>query len=103
MIWWLIAAMALVTYVPRYLPLALAGKVVLPPLLIKALDFVPTAVLTAIIAQSALIRDGEMFLSLGNHHALAALAAFVAAVLSRQMFLSITVGLVSFAALKLLV
>jgi branched-subunit amino acid transport protein len=98
--WLLIALMALVTYLPRWLPLALAGRVRLPPPLERALDFVPVAVLTAIIAQSALIRDGALDLSLNNYHAIAALVAFVVALLTRHLFITVVAGLACFAALR---
>lgn len=100
--WLLIALMALVTYVPRYLPMGLAGRVQLPPLLEQALDFVPIAVLTAIVAQAAMIRDGEYAFALDNYHALAALAAFFVAVVTRHLFLTIAAGLICFVLLKLL-
>lgn len=98
--WLLIALMALVTYLPRWLPLALAGRVRLPPPLERALDFVPVAVLTSIIAQSALIRDGALDLSANNYHAIAALAAFVTALLTRHLFITVVAGLACFAALR---
>ena len=82
-IWLLIALMAVVTYLPRYLPMALAGRVRLPPPVEQALDFVPIAVLTAIIAK-------------------AALAALAAALLWRRLFVTIAVGLACYAGLKLL-
>ena len=100
--WLLIAAMAFVTYLPRYLPLALAGGVKLPRRLERALDFVPIAVLTAIVAQAALVRGGEVDISFSNYHALATLAAFLAAVLTRRLFLTIATGLVCFLVLRLL-
>ena len=100
--WTLIALMALVTYLPRALPLALAGKLRLPKALERGLDFVPIAVLTAIIAQTALVRDGALDLSLHNHHAVAALVAFAVAVLTRHLFLTIVVGLACFALLGML-
>lgn len=101
--WLLIGLMALVTYVPRYLPFALAGRMRLPPMLEQALDFVPIAVLTAIIAQSALVHQGEVDVSLENLHLLAAMAAFVAALVWRKLFVTIAVGLLCFAALRLFV
>jgi len=100
--WLLIFLMAAVTYLPRYLPLALAGRVRLPLTLERALDFVPIAVLTAIIAQAAMIREGSLEFSLENYHALAALAAFVAALVWRRLFVTIAVGLACFAVLRLL-
>jgi branched-subunit amino acid transport protein len=98
----LIGMMTLVTFIPRYLPFALAGKVQLPGMLKRALDFVPIAVLTAIVAQSALIRDGELDFSIANHHVLAALSAFVVALITRHLFLTIGAGLGSFVMLRLL-
>ena len=99
--WLLIALMAVVTYLPRFLPFALAGKVHLPPTLERGLDFVPIAVLTAIVAQTALVRDGALDISLDNHHAVAASAAFAVALLTRHLFLTIAAGLVCFAVLRL--
>lgn len=98
--WVLILSMAVLTFLPRYLPFALAGKVKIPPLVSQALVFVPIAVLTVIVVQTALIRDGELALNLQNHHMLASIVAFLVAVISRHMFLTIVVGLVSFAVLE---
>ena len=101
--WLLIGLMAVVTFVPRYLPFALAGRIRIPARLEQALDFVPIAVLTAIIAQASLYRGGALDLSLENYHALAALVAFVVALLTRHLFATIAAGLVAFALLKLLI
>lgn len=101
-IWWLIFAMAAVTYIPRYLPMALAARLNIPPLLERALNYVPIAVLSAIIAQAALIRDGQIALQLSNYHALATLVAFLTALLTQNLSATILIGLISFAAMKLL-
>ena len=100
--WLLIALMAVVTYLPRYLPFALAGKMRLPPMLEQALGFVPIAVLTAIIAQAALVRGGEVDISLGILHALAAIVAFMAALRWKKLFLTITAGLLCFVILRVI-
>lgn len=98
--WQLIALMALVTYLPRYLPMALAGRVRLAPSLSRALDFVPIAVLTAIIVQTALVRDGVVALHWENPHAVATAVAFVVGVYRRNLLLTIVSGLVVFALLR---
>jgi len=90
----LILGMAAVTFTPRYLPIALAGKAQIPPLLERAFAYVPIAVLTAIIAQTVLIRDGSVQMSLDNPHLIAAFAAFATALWKRHLFLTIAVGLV---------
>ena len=94
--WLLIFLMALVTFLPRYLPFALAGRLKIPNTMEQALGFVPIAVLMAIIAQTALVRDGSIDLTWGNHHALATLVAFVVAVWTRHLFATIGVGLLVF-------
>ena len=101
--WWLIFSMAAVTFGPRYLPFAMAGKLALPNSLERALEFVPIAVLTAIIAQTALVREGSLNLSWDNHHAVATLAAFAMAVATRHLFATITAGLTVFVLLRFLV
>lgn len=99
--WLLIFAMAAVTYLPRYLPFALAGKVQVPRRLEQALEFVPIAVLTAIIVQTAVFREGQAVLNATNHHALAAIVAFIVALSGRPMFTTIAAGLACFFLLRL--
>ena len=100
--WLLIEAMTVLTFTPRYLPFGLAGKVKIPPILERALTFVPIAILTSIITQSSLIREGELALNLANHHLIAVLAAFVTALISRRLFLIVAAGLVAFLMAKCL-
>ncbi|NVK42430.1 MAG: AzlD domain-containing protein [Oceanospirillaceae bacterium] len=96
----LIAGMTLLTFGPRYLPLALAGRVRIAPLLEQALRFVPIAVLSAIIAQTTLVRDGQIDANPGNPYLVAALAAGVTAYWSRQLFATVAVGLVVYGAAR---
>jgi len=98
--WMLIAGMALLTFIPRYIPFVFAGKVTLPAWLSQALSFVPIAVLTTIIIQSTLIRDGALSLTLQNHHLIAASVALIVALITRHMFLTIILGLISFGLMK---
>ncbi|MGH1543770.1 MAG: AzlD domain-containing protein [Arenicella sp.] len=93
----LIAGMVLVTFIPRYLPILLAGKINIPPLLEEALNFVPIAVLTVIIAQTTLFRDGQLALSVHNAHLIAMLCAFVAALVWKRLFLTVLIGLLGYA------
>ena len=94
--WMLITGMAVLTFGTRYLPFGLADRLVIPPLLERALKFVPIAVLTAIIAQASLIRDNQLTLSWENHHAVAALVAFGIALFSKNLLVTVVVGLVVF-------
>jgi branched-subunit amino acid transport protein len=62
---------------------------------------VPIAVLTAIVSQAALIREGHLAFTLDNYHALAAVVAFAVALATRHLFLTIVSGLAAFVLLKL--
>ena len=99
----LIFGMMLVTFIPRYLPFALAGRIKLPARVKSALDFVPIAVLTAIIVQVTLVRDGIVELSLTNFHLPAVLSAAVIAHFTRHLFGAIGVGLFVYAALRIFI
>ena len=99
----LIFGMMLVTFIPRYLPFALAGRIKLPARVKSALDFVPIAVLTAIIVQVTLVRDGIVELSLTNFHLPAVLTAAVIAHFTRHLFGAIGAGLCVYAALRIFI
>ncbi len=100
--WWLVFAMALVTFLPRYLPMAFANKLKLSPLLLRALEFVPIAVLSVIIAQASFYRGGELDVGFSNLHLLAATGAVITGIVTRQMFSTIVAGLLVFSMLKLI-
>ncbi len=97
--WVLISGMAAVTFLPRYIPLALAGRVSLPDWMRQALEFVPVAVLTAIVAQVALVSGGEVNVQLANPQMWAAIAAALVALSGRGLLSVIAVGLLVYAAL----
>ena len=99
----LILGMMLVTFIPRYLPFALAGRIQLPARVKSALDFVPIAVLTAIIVQVTLVRDGSVELSLTNFHLPAVLSAAAVAHFTRHLFGAIGAGLCVYAALRIFI
>ncbi len=91
-----IMGMVALTFIPRYVPFLLAGKISLPHWAKRALHYVPIAVLTAIVAQASLIHQGVVQIDLNNHHLLAAMVAFFVSLTTRHMFFTILMGLLSF-------
>ncbi len=91
--WLLIGGMTLLTFIPRYLPLALAGRVTIPPLVRRSLAYVPMAVLSCIITQATFVQQGELNLSLYNPFALAAMVAAILAHLCKNLTLTVIVGM----------
>lgn len=90
-----ILGMGLVTYAIRLSLFLLPERVILPAWLLRALRYVPAAVLSAIILPELLLPQGTFDLSLGNERLLAGLLAIVIAWRTRNVFLTVAVGLVA--------
>jgi branched-subunit amino acid transport protein len=88
-----IIGMAVVTYLPRVIPLlALAGRK-LPDVVIAWLGYVPPAVLAAMLLPTLVISDGQLAIDAGNLFLWAALPTFAAAILTRNLFVPVLVGM----------
>lgn len=98
----MIMGMALVTYLPRMLPLVVLSRFRLPPLLLRWLEFVPVAVLSALLAQGLLVRDARLALPPTQWDLLAAIPAFAAAIWTRSLMTTVLVGIGAMALLRLL-
>jgi len=93
LIFWTIVGMAVVTYVPRLLPvLFLSGKN-LHPLLAAWLRFVPPAVLAAMLVPSLLIRDDVVDIGFENLFLWAAVVAFPVAIKFKSLSATVLVGM----------
>jgi branched-subunit amino acid transport protein len=89
----ILAGMALVTYLTRVLPLLTLTEMRLPPLLLRWLSFIPVAVLGALLGPELLLEGGKLNFSIGNHHLLAALPSFIAAVKTRSLLWTVVAGM----------
>jgi branched-subunit amino acid transport protein len=88
-----LAVAGLVTFATRLSFIALLGRVEVPPFFKRALRYVPPAVLSAIIFTEILVRDGAPDLSPGNERLLAGGAAALVAWRTRNVLLTIAVGM----------
>lgn len=92
----LIAGMALVTFGVRYPVLALVGKIQLPPTILRALKYVPPAVLAAIILPEVLFNaDKQIDISLTNSYLIAAVVAVLVAWRTKNLLLTIVLGMLA--------
>jgi len=99
--WWpALLVGGLLTFLIRLSFIALLGKVEVPPLLARALRFVPAAVLTAIIVPELALRDGVVDLSPGNLRLLAGLLATAVALRTRSVAATIVAGMATLWALQ---
>ncbi len=99
----LIFGMMLVTFGVRYPVLALVGRLNLPEVVLRALRFVPPAVLSAIIVPAVFYPDGaQLMMGLDNPRIIAALLAVVVSWRSKNLLLTIVVGMVALWVLQVL-
>jgi branched-subunit amino acid transport protein len=92
----LVLACALVTALPRVLPLVVLSRLALPQWLLDWLSFVPIAVLAALTAIEVLVPGGQALVLRGNAAIPAIAAAFAAAAATRSLLLAVLCGVGAF-------
>lgn len=92
-VWLTLLAAGVLTFATRLSFIVILGRVPVPPLIRRALRFVPAAVLTAIIFSETLLRDRQLYLSLDNNRLLAGLIATLVAWRTRNILLTIAAGM----------
>lgn len=92
----MILGMALVTFGIRYVLLAIAHRVELPEILKESLNYIAPAVLTAITVPAVLMPTGEIHLSFENPYLISAVLAVLAGLISKNLLVTILVGLIGF-------
>jgi branched-subunit amino acid transport protein len=89
----IILGMAAVTYLPRFLPMYILTRLEIPDIVIAWLRYVPVSVLAALIVPGILTADRQIFLAMGNAYLLASIPAFFTAWRTRNMMMTVTVGM----------
>ena len=92
-LWLIVLGVGAVTYAVRVAPILLLGRLDLPPLVVRALRYVPPAVLSAIVFPELVMSGGSPVLSLENPRLLAGLLAGLIAWRTRNVFLTLIVGM----------
>lgn len=83
----------MVTFAARYSMIAVLGRWRVPRLVERALLYVPMAAFAAIIAPAIFVRAGQIAITLGNPRLVAGLVAMFVAALTRNMLLTLGVGM----------
>lgn len=96
----LILGMMAVTFGVRYPILALSGRVHMPTWLIRALAYVPVAVLSAIAVPMMLAPQGDMQLSFSNEYLVAGVLSIVFVAITRHLLWTIVLGMALFLMLR---
>ncbi len=89
----IILGCALVTYVPRFLPMYILTRIKIPKVVVVWLRYVPAAVLSALIAPGITTAEGSFYLSLSNSYLLASIPVFIVAWRTKNMLLTVCAGM----------
>jgi branched-subunit amino acid transport protein len=92
----LILGMALVTFGVRYPVLALLGRISLPARVMRALRYVPTAVLSAIIIPGLVAPNNVISLSVSNAYLVAGIFSIAVAAFTKKLLPTIVTGMIVF-------
>ncbi len=92
----LVTGMAAVTFAIRYSLIALSGRVTLSPAVVCALQFVPPAVLTAIVVPAVLFPAGKLSVGLSNARLVGAVATVLFAFWKNNLLFTIGAGMIFF-------
>ncbi len=93
--WLIIISVGLATYAMRLSGILLLEHIELPPAVHRALRFVPITVLPAIVAQELVLHDGTRNLALHNPRLLAGIVAAAVVWRTRNVVLTIVVGMLA--------
>lgn len=102
-LWLVIGAMGAVTFLTRLSMIALLGRAEMPGLVQRGLRYVPPAVLSAIVLPELVSPQARLDLSLGNLRLIAGLLAALVAYRTRNVLLTIAVGMGALWVLQLVV
>ncbi len=101
-LWLMLLIIGAVTYAIRLSCIGLLGQKEMPTLLLKALHFVPITALPAIIVPQLFPHNDALALTLHNPRWMAALLAAIIAWRTRNVLLTIAVGMVALWVLEFL-
>jgi branched-subunit amino acid transport protein len=93
--WIIILGMGLITHSQRLSMILTSGRLTIGEPLKRALRFAPPAVLSAIILPEMLQPGGRLDFSLGNERLLAGLVAIAVSWRTRNMVLTVVIGMVT--------
>lgn len=88
----ILLGMALVTYLPRFLPMAVLSRWHLPGKVRQGLEYIPVAILSAIVFPVLFFNDPGAF-GMQARSMLSALAVFVFAWKVRSIWVSVVLGM----------
>lgn len=92
----------LVTWIPRILPFLFVRAITLPQIVLRWLTYIPICILSALVFET-IFNVGETVVTIDWLHLLALIPTFLIAIWTRSLSLTVVVGVVTMALLRLFV
>jgi branched-subunit amino acid transport protein len=99
-VFWIIMGSALLTFIPRVLPLMLFSKIQIPLWLLRWLEYVPVAVMASLIGQELFMSDNQLVPITQNAALWASLPTIAVAIWTRSLLGTVLVGIVAMMILR---
>ncbi|MGE7762507.1 AzlD domain-containing protein [Peribacillus sp. NPDC097895] len=96
----IILGAAIVTFIPRVVPLMVLSRFELPEWGMRWLNYVPISVIAALIGQEILMHDGKISSFTNNVELLAAIPTFFIAIKTRSLLATVIAGVIFFMGLR---
>jgi branched-subunit amino acid transport protein len=100
---WAILGAALVTFIPRVLPLVVLSRIQLPNWALRFLSHIPVAVMAALLAQELLTAKDQLIPIWHNVNLLAFVPTLLIAILTRSLLGTVIGGILSMMLVRLIV
>ena len=98
----LIVGCMVVTWLPRMLPFLVVRTVTLPPIVLRWLQYIPVCILSALVFET-IFQVEERFVTINWLHAVALVPTFVVAIWTKSLSLTVVVGVVTMACLRIII
>ena len=92
-----IIGMGLVTFIPRWLPLIYLTKRSMPSWLVEWLDYIPAAILSAILLPALITDSATKSIDLGRPEFIVAIPTLLFAIVTKSLGGTVIVGMILFA------
>ena len=92
----LVLGMGLVTYIPRWVPIFFLSRRQLPPWFAEWLDFIPVAILSALVFPELITAGSPRYLDLLRPQFIVAVPTFVFALKTRSLGGTVVTGMLLF-------
>lgn len=98
----IILGTAIVTFLPRVIPLMVLSRFELPEWSIRWLNFVPISIMAALLGQELFLEDGQWIPIFHNLNLLAAIPVFIVAIHTKSLLMTVLAGVASLMILQCL-